>query len=537
MCIAISGRSRIVAGCSPEPAAESLVACRRDPARRRRAGGQPARAAVVRRRLGDGRRRATGSPSSGSTARGKSTLLRQLAGRIEPEAGVGAPGPGRARRDARPGRRRCPGRPSATPRPAVGTPRRSSTGSASVAASTSPTATLSGGETKRVALARALVEVGPLGRRRTDDVLLILDEPTNHLDIDAIVLARGAPRRPPRRARARHPRPPRARPRRPPASSSSIGARATCTTAATPATSRRAPSGERRRRGSEDVRRNLARSELAWLRRGAPARTRKPKARIEAATAIVEGRGRGAGARRRARPRLRRPAARRHRRRAARRRPPLRRRPLAVPRRRAVARPARAARHRRPERRRQVDAARRHRRPAGAGGGDGRDRAPRCALGYVQPARHRARSDDAGRRRRWPARPGVPDWQDARFLERFWFDADAQRAPIGLLSGGERRRLQLVLTLRAAAQRAAARRADQRPRSRHAARARGRPRGLARRGRRGQPRPGLPRAHGRPTCSRSTPTGRAAGCRAGSPRWEAGPSATPPPTAPTPPGG
>ena len=42
-----------------------------------------------------------------------------------------------------------------------------------------------------------------------------------------------------------------------------------------------------------------------------------------------------------------------------------------------------------------------------------------------------------------------PDWEDARFLERFWFDGDAQRAPIGLLSGGERRRLQLVLTLRA----------------------------------------------------------------------------------------
>ena len=43
----------------------------------------------------------------------------------------------------------------------------------------------------------------------------------------------------------------------------------------------------------------------------------------------------------------------------------------------------------------------------------------------------------------------APDWEDARFLDRFWFDADAQRAPIGLLSGGERRRLQLVLTLRA----------------------------------------------------------------------------------------
>ena len=62
-----------------------------------------------------------------------------------------------------------------------------------------PTATLSGGETKRVALARALVEVGPPGEAG-DDVLLILDEPTNHLDIDAIALARGAPGRPPRRA-------------------------------------------------------------------------------------------------------------------------------------------------------------------------------------------------------------------------------------------------------------------------------------------------------------------------------------------------
>src|SRR5438132_193339 len=46
-----------------------------------------------------------------------------------------------------------------------------------------------------------------------------------------------------------------------------------------------------REAGAEAVRRNLARSELAWLRRGAPARTRKPKARIAAATAIVEGRG------------------------------------------------------------------------------------------------------------------------------------------------------------------------------------------------------------------------------------------------------
>lgn len=32
-------------------------------------------------------------------------------------------------------------------------------------------------------------------------------------------------------------------------------------------------------------------------------------------------------------------------------------------------------------------------------------------------------------------------------MERFWFDADAQWAPIGTLSGGEQRRLQLLLVL------------------------------------------------------------------------------------------
>lgn len=40
-----------------------------------------------------------------------------------------------------------------------------------------------------------------------------------------------------------------------------------------------------------------------------------------------------------------------------------------------------------------------------------------------------------------------PDWRDAALLETFWFDTDTQWAPIQLLSGGERRRLQLVLTL------------------------------------------------------------------------------------------
>ena len=42
-----------------------------------------------------------------------------------------------------------------------------------------------------------------------------------------------------------------------------------------------------------------------------------------------------------------------------------------------------------------------------------------------------------------------PDWHDASLLEQFWFSTDAQWAPIRLLSGGERRRLQLLLVLAA----------------------------------------------------------------------------------------
>ena len=42
---------------------------------------------------------------------------------------------------------------------------------------------------------------------------------------------------------------------------------------------------------------------------------------------------------------------------------------------------------------------------------------------------------------------GQPTWEQNRLMERFLFDADAQWAPIGTLSGGERRRLQLLLVL------------------------------------------------------------------------------------------
>ncbi|KAG1648794.1 putative ABC transporter ATP-binding protein YfmR [Nymphon striatum] len=39
------------------------------------------------------------------------------------------------------------------------------------------------------------------------------------------------------------------------------------------------------------------------------------------------------------------------------------------------------------------------------------------------------------------------DWRDKALLERFWFDAETQYSPVEQLSGGERRRLQLVLVL------------------------------------------------------------------------------------------
>ena len=41
----------------------------------------------------------------------------------------------------------------------------------------------------------------------------------------------------------------------------------------------------------------------------------------------------------------------------------------------------------------------------------------------------------------------APDWEDRVLLEKFWFDSTAQYAPVRMLSGGERRRLQLVMVL------------------------------------------------------------------------------------------
>ncbi|MCB0978607.1 MAG: ABC-F family ATP-binding cassette domain-containing protein, partial [Acidimicrobiales bacterium] len=202
---------------------------------------------------------------------------------------------------------------------------------------------------------------------------------------------------------------------------------------------------EERAATAEAVRRNLARKELAWLRRGAPARTSKPKARIEAATRIVTGRAE-----------------------AAARTGDL---PLHVetPRLGDQVVELHGVGHRHadgPWLFQGVDLMLDPRERLGIVGpnGAGKTTLMRILAGTLEPAAGRrvvgstvelalwdqlgADMDPNQRVRDAVAGPArKADWSDAALLERFWFDGDAQWAPIGSLSGGERRRLQLLLTL------------------------------------------------------------------------------------------
>jgi ABC transport system ATP-binding/permease protein len=377
----------------------------------------------------------------GINGTGKSTLLGVLAGTVEPEAGVVRRGRG-ARVVALD---QLAALPAGTVRDAVG-------GGWEGAAILdrlgmgplvdAPVDRLSGGQAKRVALARALVAVG----EDSESDLLILDEPTNHLDMDAIawleerlaafagglvlvthdrhVLDRVTTRilELDRGAGFVH-----------------DGGYASYLEARDLRSEREA--------AAEHKRRNLARAELAWLRRGAPARTRKPKADVAAARTVVDGR---------------------------------------------APEPARSA---------DIPLADLVQMPRlgdtvieldgvadGYGGtdlfagvdlllgpgerlglvgvnGSGKStlldilsgrRTPRAGrvrtgstvrVGYYDqrgvdlPPDPRVRELVAGSARQ-------PDWTDAALLERLWFNSDAQWAPVRLLSGGERRRLQLVLVLR-----------------------------------------------------------------------------------------
>jgi len=338
------------------------------------------------------------------------------------------------------------------------------------------TRTLSGGQAKRVALARTLV---------TECDLLILDEPTNHLDIDAITWLED------RLAGFRgglilvtHDR--------------HVLDRVTNKVLELDRGKGYVHLGgydaylegkaerEEQAAKSEASRKILARQELAWLRRGAPARTRKSKARVESATRIVETRaeapartgsldlagaapsvGSGDGtATKGARgwgdagiekrypgtPRLGDTVIDLH----------------GVGHRYPAAPGPGSGSGMGPWLFERVDLLLENRERLGIVGpnGGGKStlldviagriepaagtvtRGPTVRLGYYDQVgvtldlKQRVRDAVAG-----PTRQ--PDWQDAALLEQFWFEKDAQFAPIELLSGGERRRLQLLLVLAA----------------------------------------------------------------------------------------
>ena len=373
---------------------------------------------------------------------GKSTLLRVLSGEIDPEAGV-----------VRRGRGVRVGFLGQAPRLAAGTVR-DAVGEGWKGEATlhqlgmgelydASTTQLSGGQAKRVALAGLLC--------REYDVL-ILDEPTNHLDLDAISYLEDELRSYPgglvlvthdrhvldhvvnrvleldRGKGYLHV---------PQSAHAGSGYAAYLDGRA---------AREEQAVAAEATRRVLARKELAWLRRGAPARTRKPKARIESATAIVEGKAQAA-----ARTgdlglslgsaRLGSKAVEFH-----------------------------GVGFTWPDGSEVLAPFDRLIEPGdrlGIVGANGSGKSTMLDLiaGRLAPTTGRIERgttvqlgyyDQLGRdldltQRVRDAVAGphqaAPSVEDGRLMERFWFDGDAQWAPIGTLSGGERRRLQLLLTL------------------------------------------------------------------------------------------
>jgi ATP-binding cassette subfamily F protein uup len=136
---------------------------------------------------------------------------------------------------------------------------------------------LSGGEQRRIALARSLID---------SPELLLLDEPTNHLDVEGIAwLAAHLAARRTTLLVITHDR-------------WFLDAVCERTWEVADGVVHQYDGGysayvlaraerDRQAVAREDRRRQLVRKELAWLRRGPPARTSKPKFRIDAATALI----------------------------------------------------------------------------------------------------------------------------------------------------------------------------------------------------------------------------------------------------------
>ena len=372
----------------------------------------------------------------GINGTGKSTLLRLIAGVEEPEEGL-----------VRRGRGTSVGWLDQDPRLPEGTVTEAVGGGWEEAAildrlgmgplSTADVATLSGGQAKRVALARVLV-------RHAD--LLVLDEPTNHLDLAAIAwLERRLASFAGGLVLVSHDR--------------HLLDRVTTRMVELDRGRRYVHDGgyasylaaraerEERAASAEATRRNLARRELAWLRRGAPARTRKAQARIDSARRIIDGRPQAparageldlafAGIPRLGDKVVELSAA-----------------GFAYPGGTAVLRG--------------VDLALDPDERLGIVGANGTGKStlldliagrraptsgtvetgPTVALGYY--GQSGADLDEDARVRDLVAGPGrVPgNPEDARLMERFWFNPELQFARVGTLSGGERRRLQLLLVL------------------------------------------------------------------------------------------
>ncbi len=214
---------------------------------------------------------------------GKSTLLRILSGDYRPDAGVVRNG-----RGARIGvLAQQPVLPEGSVRAAVGEDWRADAMLDKLGMTglhDAQTNELSGGQQKRVALAALLV---------SEWDALILDEPTNHLDLDAIAYLeewlanyRGGlilvthDRHVLDRVTNKVLEIDRGHAYMHVPAGRNAGSGYAAYLAARIDREEKAVTAEQRRK-------NLARTELAWLRRGAPARTTKPKARIEAATALI----------------------------------------------------------------------------------------------------------------------------------------------------------------------------------------------------------------------------------------------------------